>query len=83
MDTALPQHNLANNQAEHQSPPLPVEISVGMTIENARLALLVATLRHTNSNKVQTAQILGITVKSVYNLLHRYGLMDEFKPRAT
>lgn len=60
----------------------PAGIHVGMTIWDAKKALLRATLKHTNNNKAQTARILGISAKGLYNLLHVYGLMDEFRSSA-
>lgn len=38
----------------------------------------IKALTHFNNNKVKTAQALGITVKTMYNRLHTWGLSDQY-----
>lgn len=51
-----------------------VTVSVGDSIEEAKKALLIATLKHFDGDKRLTAQTLGISYRNVYNLMRRYGL---------
>ena len=40
---------------------------------------ICAALKHLHGNKTQTANLLGITVKTLYNKLHSYGLISPAK----
>ncbi len=40
---------------------------------------ILAALEHFKKCKVRTAQALGVTVKTLYNKLHSFGLSDEYK----
>ncbi len=40
---------------------------------------ILKTLEHLNGNKTRAAKSLGITVKTLYNKLHSYGIFDEHK----
>lgn len=51
-----------------------VTVNVGDTIEEAKKALLIATLSHHDGDKKLTAKTLGISSRNVYNLMRRYGL---------
>ena len=46
-----------------------IRVPVGMTMEEAERAVLIATLRHCGGNKRRTAEMLGVSVKTVYNKL--------------
>ena len=48
-------------------------LRVGMTIADAERRLILATLEHCAGNKGQTAELLGISVKTLYNRLRTYG----------
>jgi DNA-binding NtrC family response regulator len=55
--------------------PLPsVSIEPGMTIDAVNRALLVLTLHHTKGHRIHTAAMLGISPKTLYNWLQRFGL---------
>jgi DNA-binding NtrC family response regulator len=51
-----------------------VEIDVGMSIEDVEKLLITRTLEKNQGNKPKTAEILGISLKTLYNKLERYDL---------
>ena len=52
----------------------PVDIRVGMTLQQAEALLIAATLRHTNGNMSAAAVILNIDRATVYAKVERYGI---------
>lgn len=46
----------------------------GMTLADVEKATILHAFRHFRGNKTQTAQALGITVKTIYNKLESYGM---------
>jgi len=46
-----------------------VQIPIGMSLADAEREVLLATLRHCGGNKRRTAEMLGVSVKTVYNKL--------------
>ncbi len=50
-----------------------VTIPVGTSLELAERALIMATLRSLDGSKSKAAQVLGISLKTLYNRLHAYG----------
>lgn len=56
-----------------------VTIRVGTSLELAERALIMATLTSLDGSKSRAAQVLGISLKTLYNRLHAYGGL----PRAT
>lgn len=57
-----------------------VPIYVGDTIESAEKKLILATLEHCNYNKRQTAKILEMSERHLYNKLNKYSLdSDEIR----
>ena len=55
-------------------PSLPLR--VGGTIKEMERRLILTTLRQLDGNKTRTAELLGVSVKTVYNRLSEYGMMD-------
>jgi len=51
-----------------------LEIPVGTPIAEVERALILATLDHYWGNKRKAAEELGISLKTLYLRLHRYGL---------
>jgi transcriptional regulator with PAS, ATPase and Fis domain len=49
-----------------------VRMPIGMTMADAERELLLATLRHCGGNKRRTADVLGVSLKTVYNKLVGY-----------
>lgn len=60
-----------------QSKTDPTEFAVDLPLEDIEKQHILRTLAYYQGNKTKTAQSLGITIKTLYNKLHRYGV---FKP---
>lgn len=50
-----------------------VKLPVGITVGDAEKALIQLTLQHTKNNKTRAAEILGISLKTLFNKLKEYG----------
>ncbi len=50
-----------------------VRLPVGITVSEAEKALIMLTLQHTKNNKTRAAEILGISLKTLFNKLKEYG----------
>jgi DNA-binding NtrC family response regulator len=53
-----------------------VVLSVGTTVEQAEKALIYRTLAYTKNNKTRAAEILGVSVKTLFNKLRDYGARE-------
>jgi len=51
-----------------------VRLPIGIRMSDAERELLLATLRHCGGNKRRTADVLGVSLKTVYNKLVAYGV---------
>jgi len=51
------------------------EMTVGMPLDELEKGHILRTLAFNQGNKTKTAHILGITIKTLYNKLHRYGVL--------
>jgi DNA-binding NtrC family response regulator len=56
--------------------PESVRLSVGTTVSDAEKALIQLTLQHTKNNKTRAAEILGISLKTLFNKLKEYGASE-------
>ncbi|HZS52852.1 MAG TPA: sigma-54 dependent transcriptional regulator [Bryobacteraceae bacterium] len=56
--------------------PDSVRLPVGTTVGDAEKALIHLTLQHTKNNKTRAAEILGISLKTLFNKLKEYGAQD-------
>lgn len=54
-----------------------VDIYVGDSIESAEKKLILATLEHCDNNKRQTAKILEMSERHLYNKLNQYELEEK------
>jgi len=50
---------------------------VEMTLDDLERIHILRCLNHFEGNKTRAAQSLGITIKTLYNKLHRYGILDK------
>jgi transcriptional regulator with PAS, ATPase and Fis domain len=73
-DVPLHIRNAAQIRAEVQ---LNVAPPVGMPLEELERIHILRCLNHHEGNKTRAAQSLGITIKTLYNKLHRYGILDK------
>ncbi len=51
-----------------------LDVAVGMTQDEAERHLILATLEHAARDKVRTAQMLGIGLRTLYRKLKRYAI---------
>lgn len=56
--------------------PESVRLPVGTTVSEAEKALIQLTLQHTKNNKTRAAEILGISLKTLFNKLKEYGASE-------
>jgi DNA-binding NtrC family response regulator len=73
--------HLPRGFAGHPEPPpsdpdAPVVLEPGMTVDEAERALIELTLRHTKNNRTRSAEILGISGKTLFNKLKAYGASE-------
>jgi DNA-binding NtrC family response regulator len=50
-----------------------LNVGVGMKIAEVERRLILATLKHCDGSKEKTAEMLGVSVKTLYNRLREYG----------
>ncbi len=53
--------------------PNSIAFAIGTSLDEAEKGLILKTLAANGNNKTQTAQILGISLKTLHNKLRRYG----------
>jgi DNA-binding NtrC family response regulator len=63
----------AGGEAGATAPAEGVFVPVGSTVEQAEKSLILLTLAHTKNNKTRAAEILGISLKTLFNKLKEYG----------
>jgi DNA-binding NtrC family response regulator len=63
-------------EAPLRTPDAPVVLEPGMTVDEVERALIELTLRHTGNNRTRTAEILGISTKTLFNKLKEYGASE-------
>jgi two-component system response regulator HydG len=51
------------------------DLTFDMSLEEVEKNHILRTLAYNHGNKTKTAQSLGITIKTLYNKLHRYGIL--------
>ncbi len=51
-------------------------LRIGATVKEMERRLILTTRRHMDGNKTRTAETLGVSVKTLYNRLYEYGVME-------
>jgi DNA-binding NtrC family response regulator len=51
-------------------------MTAGMTVAEAERLLIMKTLEHTEQNRTQAAKLLGISIRTLRNKLHEYGVQN-------
>ena len=49
-----------------------VTLRPGVTVEEAERQLILMTLKHTDGNRARAAELLGLSVKTLFNKLKQY-----------
>lgn len=60
-----------------------LETLIDMPLDEVEKGHILRTLAYHQGNKTKTAHSLGITIKTLYNKLHRYGVIETAAPQAT
>ena len=68
---------LGSRPMQQLAEPDTVRLPVGTTVGEAEKALIQLTLQHTKNNKTRAAEILGISLKTLFNKLKEYGSAAE------
>lgn len=75
-DRYVDEHHLPNLVQEVKEEEVIVEDFSEMTLHDLEKMHIIRTLDHLAGNKTRAAKALGITVKTLYNKLHSYGLVQ-------
>lgn len=62
----------------HRSQGETLEISIGSSMEEVERELILATLAHCGGRRDRTAEMLGVSMKTLYNRLRKYQLDPEY-----
>ncbi|MBP9837275.1 MAG: sigma-54-dependent Fis family transcriptional regulator [Proteobacteria bacterium] len=63
--------------AEKKSGDEELKLYSGLTVSEAEKKLIMETLRATDNNKTKAAELLGISIRTLRNKLHEYGVSSE------
>ena len=75
--------SVGNRPMQPINEPDTVRLPVGTTVSEAEKALIQITLQHTKNNKTRAAEILGISLKTLFNKLKEYGAAAETEATST
>jgi transcriptional regulator with GAF, ATPase, and Fis domain len=65
-----------NPEAQSQGANGGGNMAIAMTLDDLERNHILQMLAYQHGNKTKTAKVLGITIKTLYNKLHRYGLLE-------
>jgi len=68
----IPDHFNLEIPSQQQSPPPAMPLAIGMTLEEMEKQLILQTLTAHHNNRTKTAQVLGISSRTLRNKLHQY-----------
>ena len=68
--------NVFNNELKNKEEEVSIESFEELTLDELERRHICRTLDHLGGNKTKTAKTLGITVKTLYNKLHSYGMIQ-------
>lgn len=54
-------------------------IPEGATLSDVERKYILRILEDSQGNKTKAAKVLGVTIKTLYNKLHEYGLFEQFQ----
>jgi two-component system response regulator AtoC len=77
----LPGRSVVEGTPPPSSGPM-IRISVGSSLEDVERRLILATLHEFKGDKKQTAETLGISLKTLYNRLNIYEAVNRVQPNA-
>jgi DNA-binding NtrC family response regulator len=69
--------SIRNEEQKSREQGLNLPPPVEMSLEELERIHILRCLGHFEGNKTRAAQSLGITIKTLYNKLHRYGILDK------
>lgn len=75
-DQFIDESHLPELEVEVEAPVEVIEEFTEMTLHDLEKMHICKTLDHLGGNKTRAAKCLGITVKTLYNKLHSYGLVN-------
>jgi two-component system response regulator HydG len=67
---------MAQGNSQNTQSPQSGGVAIAMTLEDLEKNHILQMLAYQQGNKTKTAKMLGITIKTLYNKLHRYGMLD-------
>jgi two-component system response regulator HydG len=67
---------MAQGNSQNTQSPQAGGVAIAMTLEDLEKNHILQMLAYQQGNKTKTAKMLGITIKTLYNKLHRYGMLD-------
>ena len=70
----LDTEHLPRRISQFRNEDITLAVAVGMTIEEVEKEVIARTLAHTGNNRTRASEILGISRRSLYNKIQRYGL---------
>lgn len=76
-DVIQGEHDVADLDHEPADAKAEISVSVGVPLADANKQLILATLKQCGGVKKTAAEMLGISLKTLYNRLEEYGEIDE------